>query len=219
MFTKGIHIAIAFLMVIAAAPKAASAQEGGLKAGLNVASLTGDLGYFGGNVEFSGPKRGTSRGDIALAGAWLRVPAGGRVSFQLEALFSEKGFLVTAQGGWLGETLEDGLRLRYLETPLLARIDFTPGRGFLVAGLVPAFKIAADREREFGTPAVTVDVSDDVQGFDLGVGAGAGLTFGRAVLEARYTHGLRPVFKPREGGNVPSLKNRAVSLTVGFRLF
>ena len=46
---------------------------------------------------------------------------------------------------------------------------------------------------------------------------GVGVEFGRAVIEARYTHGLRHI-NTDDNGDEDRIKNRVFSVTVGFRL-
>ena len=70
---------------------------------------------------------------------------------------------------------------------------------------------------EFEGQEQTQDIGDDPTSFDLGLVARAGVEFGRALIEARYTHGL---LKIHEDDNDPndSIQNRVFSVTVGFRL-
>ena len=74
-----VHASLAIAFVIL--PAATFAQEVGVKAGLNFASLT--------PLEDEDPDIGLRLGPVA--GVWVRLPTDGRVTFQGEALFSKKG--------------------------------------------------------------------------------------------------------------------------------
>jgi hypothetical protein len=55
-----------------------------------------------------------------------------------------------------------------------------------------------------------------IESFDLGLVGGLGVEFGRALIEARYTHGLLRI---NTDDNEPNdrLNNRVFSVTMGFR--
>jgi hypothetical protein len=148
-----------------------------------------------------------------VAGVWVRVPVSGRFSFQAEGLFSEKGIAFEETDG------EGDVRLRYFEIPLLGRADLgTPGStsGFYVfAGAAPAFKLSARVRFEEGGTEATDDISDELESMDLGLVGGAGFEFGRASVEARYTHGLMDISKNEAETDKP--KNRVFSVMVGYR--
>ncbi|HUF24710.1 MAG TPA: porin family protein [Vicinamibacterales bacterium] len=212
MSTRRLVIAGAVVASIAALPLPVFAQEGGLKAGLNLASWSEQ-----------DPEEGVelSRRTGLVAGGWLRTPERSRVSFQIEALYSEKGASLTVD---MFDEIDAEVRLRYVEVPLLARVDFAPagsaGRFHLFGGVAPAFRISARASGSDGTNESSADVGDSFETFDLGAVAGAGLEFGRAVIDARYTHGLRSIAKAEAADiEVPTVKNRAFSVMVGFRLF
>jgi hypothetical protein len=117
-----------------AAP-AAFAQQVGVKAGVNFASLIPE--------EDEDPELSRRRG--LVAGVWVRAPRPARFSIQVEGLFSEKG--VRFDGSSLGLDGEADIRIRYFEIPLLARADLDAGgsspRLFVVGGVAPAFKLSA----------------------------------------------------------------------------
>ena len=186
-------------------PRSVFAQEIGVKAGVNVAWMapqedeTPDIT----------PKPGV------VAGVWLRTKVTDRVSFQAEGLFSEKGVKFR-----FGEFARLDARLRYLEIPLLARADFgaptSTTRVFVVGGAAPAFELINRATAQFEGREVTRDIGEDIKPFDLGLVGGVGMAFRRALVEARYTHGL---LGTNEDDNEPEdgMPNRVFSLTVGFR--
>jgi hypothetical protein len=197
-------------------PVSAFAQEVGIKAGVNFASLTPE--------EDEDPD--TSRRVGLVAGGWFRPSAAARVSFQAEALFTEKGvkfdsvpFEVDSSGSVIFGSVT--IRVRYIEVPLLARVDFSaPGssaRVFAVGGAAPAFKLSARARTELGAEQDTRDIGDDVESVDVGLVGGLGVEFGRAVIEARYTHGVLNINVDDNDPN-DRIQNRVFSVTVGFRM-
>ena len=202
------HTVVAALLLIV--PSSAPAQEVGVKAGANFASLTPE--------EDEDPE--ISRRLGLVAGAWVRLPRTSRVSFQAEGLFSEKGVrfddIVFVDGG------SADIRVRYFEAPILARADFgaptSPTRLFVAGGLAPAFKLSARSKTYVDEEEVdSRDIGDEIYSFDLGLVGGAGVQISRALIEFRYTHGLRHI-NTDDNGDEDRIKNRVFSVTVGFRL-
>jgi hypothetical protein len=141
------------------------------------------------------------------------------VSFQVEGLFSEKG--VTFQAPGLGADDSVDVRLRYFEIPVLARADFgasgSAARAFVVGGAAPAFKLSAHAKAVANGEEQSRDIGDEIYSVDFGLVGGFGVEFGRALIEARYTHGLRHI-NTDDNGDEDRVKNRVFSVTVGFRL-
>ena len=200
--------AIAALVLIF--PASAFAQEVGIKAGVNFASLTPE--------EDEDPD--TSRRVGLVAGGWIRIAPGARVSFQTEGLFTEKGVKfdsVPVDEDRFGTVT---IRVRYIEVPLLARVDFggprSTTRVFVVGGAAPAFKLSARAKAKFGGDEDTRDIGDDVEPVDVGLVGGLGVEVGRALIEARYTHGVLNINVDDNDPN-DRIQNRVFSVTVGFR--
>jgi hypothetical protein len=184
----------------------AVAQEVGVKAGLNSASIT--------PLEDETPDITRRLGPVG--GVWVRTPLAGRISVQVEGLFSEKGvhWDFPPFASW-------EYRVRYFEVPLLARADFgdpaSTTRVFAVGGAAPAFKLSARTTVEFEDQRVTRDTPDAFYSVDVGLAGGIGVAFGRAQLEARYTHGLRHI-NTDDNGDEDRMRNRVFSMTLGFRI-
>jgi hypothetical protein len=214
-FAKSIQTRPAALSVAAVLlifPASAFAQEVGVKAGANFASLTPE--------EDEDPD--TSRRLGLLAGVWVRTPSTTRFSFQAEGLFSEKGVVFDGIPIDPAAVLSVDVRVRYIEVPLLARLDFgSPGsstrpRVFVVGGVAPAFKLSARSEAAIAGEQQTADLDDAIEPLDLGLVGGIGVEFGRVQFEARYTHGILRI---NEDDNDPNdrIQNRVFSLSAGFR--
>jgi hypothetical protein len=202
-----VHALVAAILLIL--PSSAPAQEIGLKAGANFASLTPE--------EDEDPE--TSRLLGAVGGVWVRIAPARRVSFQVEGLFSEKG--VRFEPNEFGLDNPADVRVRYIEIPVLARADFgasgSTARAFVVGGAAPAFKLSAHTKTVFNGQEQTRDIDDDIYSGDVGLVGGLGVEFGRALIEARYTHGLRHI-NTDDNGDEDRIKNRVFSVMVGFRL-
>jgi hypothetical protein len=207
MIIRRLFTATALLAAVAV-PATASAQEIGAKAGLNFANIA--------NIDDDFPDSTRRMG--LVGGLFVKVPATERFSFQIEGLYSEKGIAVDAEED--GIDLEGDLRLRYIEVPLLARADFTSAGSsanfYVVAGAAPAFKLDARLKVEALDQEETEDVGDEIAGLDLGLVGGVGVEFGRALIEARYTHGMRSIADNDETDD-DDVRNRVFSVTIGYR--
>jgi hypothetical protein len=200
-----VYAAIGAIVLIL--PPPAPAQEIGVKAGANFASIT--------PAEDQAPDSTWRPG--LVAGAWVRMAPASRVSFQIEGLFSEKGIKYNAFD--FIDSAE--LRLRYLEIPLLARANFgasgSAARVFVVGGAAPAFKLSARTKAVVDDEEQTNDFGEEVSSVDLGLVGGIGVELGRTLIEARYTHGIRHL-NTDDNGDEDRVKNRVFSVTVGVRL-
>ncbi len=201
-FARAVYAAAAVLIL----PVSVSAQSVGVKAGINFASLPPE--------EDENPDIPPRLGPVG--GVWVRTAPASRFSFQVEGLFSEKGT------HWdFSPDVSIEIRVRYIEIPLLARATFgapaSTTRVFVIGGAAPAFKLSARASAEFLGEEATRDADRDIEPFDLGLVGGLGAEVGRALVEARYTHGLLRI---NTDDNEPNdrLNNRVFSVTVGFRL-
>jgi hypothetical protein len=198
---------VAMLLIL---PASAFAQQFGVKAGANFASLTPE--------EDEDPE--TSRRIGLVAGGWIRTPSSGRLSFQAEGLFSEKGVVFDAVPPFLPSSID--IRLRYIEIPLLARFDFgapsSTTRVFVVGGAAPEFKLSARARTEIEGVEDTADLDNAVETIGLGLSGGVGVEFGRVVLEARYSHGVVNINTDDNDPN-DRIRNRVFSVTAGWRLY
>ncbi len=103
---------------------------------------------------------------------------------------------------------------------MLARADFgasgSAARVFVAGGVAPAFKLSARAKAEADGEEQTRDIDDEIYSMDVGLVGGLGVEFGRALIEARYTHGLRHI-NTDDNGDEDRIKNRVFSVMVGFR--
>ena len=210
MSIQKVVLAIVVAAILLSVPASANAQEVGVKAGINYT-------YFLPEEEDEAPFFSWRPGPVA--GVWFGVPLTTGFPFQVEVLFSEKG--VRFDGRAVGFDSDVDIRIRYLEIPLLARANFGPvtarSRAFVVAGAAPAFRLSARDKATFAGQEHTIDRKDTWKPFDLGLVGGVGVEFGRALIEARYTHGI-PHINEDDNGEEDRARNRVFSVTAGFRL-
>jgi hypothetical protein len=170
--------AVVCVMALAAATPAFAQVGGGIKAGVNLAQISG-----------SDDSPDTRIGTIA--GVFL-ITNQGLIAFQPELLFSMQGAKFT-----FGTAKAD-----YVQIPLLLRIGSSSKNKASLYGLVG--------------PSLGILVQDDffedaVERTDVGATVGAGVTFSRFLVEARFTAGLTDFAK---GSN--AFKNRVFSVMGGF---
>ena len=71
------------------------------------------------------------------------------------------------------------------------------------------------RRVDFGTAIEEIDVSDEVERFDVGIAMGGGVELGRLVIDGRYTLGMRDIDVDKTDG--VAMKHRVISITAGLR--
>lgn len=157
---------------------------------------------------------------------------GASLDWQLRPVFA--GFITWRVASWLQAQPEvvyamkgagsdefgisSKLLLDYVEVPLLARLSKSAFGGrslYVVAGPSFAWLARAKTRADFGGATEELDIREDVERFDLGVAVGGGIELGSIVVDGRYTHGLSDIDK--DTSDDVKVRNRAVSLTVGFR--
>lgn len=183
----------------------------GAKAGVNFASLGGDLKDVDGRTSFH-------------IGAVAEIVISQQFSFQPELVYSSQGFKVNGTDYTIGVAIdvEQTLKLEYINLPLMAKfyvaeqfaIEAGPQIGFLVAA-----KSKIESTSNGTSESNTEDVKDFYKGIDFGLGAGVsyklenGLFFG-----ARYNLGLSNI---SENGNAEiaddfETQNNVIQVSVGY---
>ena len=201
MRTPAIVLALA---ILCASSAFAQGIEKGVRGGLNVATTatSGDNGDAAPDWLLRG-----------VVGGFIVWPVTSWLVLQPEVLYAMKGAKQEEFG------LESKLLLDYVEVPVLARLSRgSPGgrTWYLVAGPSFGWLARAKARADFGGSTEEIDLTEDVERFDIGVAAGGGVELGSIVIDARYTHGLSDIDK--DTSDDVKVRNRAVSLTIGFRL-
>jgi hypothetical protein len=147
-----------------------------------------------------------------LAGGFGTVKTRGLFGFQVEALYSRKGY----------KTGDGTVTLDYMEFPMLATVN-VPRIGrvkpLLMTG--PSFGIKS-RVAYSGVEERTQNLfKDDVRGYEVGwvVAAGVDVPLGRGglLIEGRYNVGLTPVLVNNSSYSLGSDKMRTALVLVGYR--
>jgi opacity protein-like surface antigen len=167
----------------------AQAQEMGfgIKGGLNFASLSGD------DVDDLDSRTGFHLGLLAEFGLTESF------SIQPEVLYS-------AQGAKEGDIK---WKLDYLTIPVMAKYYATEGFS-IEAGPYIGFNTTS----EWDFDGETMDLKDDTESTDFGLGLGLGYELPMGVLfQARYSMGLSDIASDGD------IKNSVFQLSVGYKLF
>ena len=193
--------------VVLAQATAAAAQSRpvavGVKGGVNFAELKFEAE---GESEDSDARKGF------VGGLFIVWPSESRFALQTEALFSKKGAQVS-EGDDSGT-----IKFNYFEVPVLARISTArSGRAsvHVFAGPSFGFRLSAKTKATFDGQEMSEDIDDEVEKFDLGLVAGAGLDIGRFVIDGRYTWGTSNLNK--DDTDDVTIKNRVFTLMAGIR--
>jgi Outer membrane protein beta-barrel domain len=200
------RVTTAILVGVFLVPGSAAAQDvgGGLKGGVNFASLVFDGDVADLNLD--------SRVGL-VAGGFVTWPMTPRFDIQPEALVSVKGASFSEFGA------DADVEITYLEIPILFRYGSPISSGTslkLFGGPSLAFKLNAEATGEFLGVSEDQDIDDDVESFDFGLVLGAGIDAGRLTFDGRYTWGLMNIAATPFEDDV-QVKNRVFSLLIGFR--
>ncbi|MBF8455842.1 PorT family protein [Kaistella sp. G5-32] len=156
---------------------AMNAQTFGLKAGMNVSSVS---------------ESGTKSKVGFYGGVLMNAPIASSFSIQPEVLYSGKGFKVDSGIGDVTGNLD------YISIPVMIQYNVVP-QFYLEAGPEFSFLISANAKGG----GASVDVKDSFNGFDVGVGLGAGYYFIPSVgINARYVAGFTDIVKNNPGSSV-----------------
>ncbi|MEY8760126.1 porin family protein [Chryseobacterium tongliaoense] len=166
------------------------AQKFGVKAGLNVSTISGGdskakAGFYG--------------------GAFMNLPIASTFSIQPEILYNGVG--AKADGN-------DDLKvnLSYISVPVMFQYNATP-KFYLEAG--PQFSFLVDSK--FKYQSVSVSGNDYIKGFDFGIGLGAGYYFTDNIgVTARYVAGVIDIAK-ETGGVQADGKNNVFQVGLAYK--
>ncbi|ASE61122.1 PorT family protein [Chryseobacterium indologenes] len=168
---------------------ASSPVRFGLKAGLNVSSLSNSdtnskAGFYG--------------------GVFANIPVAQDFSVQPEVLYSGMGAKAKANS-------DVKLNMDYIAVPVMLQYNALPNL-YVEAGPQFSFLVSAKGKDNNGS----VDVKDGFKTFDFGLGLGAGYYFTPNIgVNVRYVAGLTDVVKNRIGGD--SSKNGVFQVGLAYK--
>jgi hypothetical protein len=203
------HTIILGAAALAFTATGASAQTIGFKLGAGFANMTSDaLGV-------------TSQSITGFAGGG-HIRFGGRIGLQAELLSVTKG--ANFRGG-ADLTGDSDVRFEYVEIPVLLHVPLTMGMvaPYVFAGgavglevrcrITPADGPEVGSERDCGD-----DTATGTNSTDWGLVGGAGIRFplgpGSALVEGRYTHGLRTI----NTSGADNWRHRVPTVMVGYEI-
>lgn len=180
-----------FAQKTAAAATSSSPVRFGLKAGLNISSLSNSdsnskAGFYG--------------------GLFANVPVAQDFSFQPEVLYSGMGAKAKADSN-------AKVNLDYISVPLMIQYNALPNL-YLEAG--PQFSFLINSKLKYKSSST--DGKDIFRTFDFGIGLGAGYYFTQNIgLTARYVAGLNDVIKNRPDLSTDKSKNGVFQVGLAYK--
>ncbi len=203
-----------FLSAAVAMSSLAFAQQFGIKAGMNVSSLSDDA-----SLSDQGSKIGFN------AGVFMNAPIAENFSIQPELLYNNLGSKVTLTRTEVGDTTyrtEYARHLDYITLPVMFQYNATPAF-YLEAGPEFGLMVSAKdklKSTENGSTqgsAVSDLNKDNFNSFNFGIGLGAGYYFTPQIgLTARYVAGLSDIAKDRPSGS-DSVKNNVFQVGLAYK--
>ncbi|MCB4797553.1 porin family protein [Neotamlana laminarinivorans] len=177
----------------------------GAKAGLNIASLGGDIEDYDSKLGFN-------------IGAVAEIPVGEKFAIQPELLFSTQGAKLEESG--TDYSYEDKLKLNYLNIPVMAK--FYVAEGFSIqAGPQIGFLVKAESEYEEVYNGETFsgdeDIKDYLKSVDFGLNFGLGYQLSSGIfIDGRYNLGLSNI-NDQDDADEFEITNGVIQFSVGYK--
>ncbi|MCG7281189.1 PorT family protein [Chryseobacterium taklimakanense] len=183
------------------------AQQFGAKAGVSVSSLSDDA-----TLSDQKSKVGFN------AGLFMNAPLGQNFSIQPELLYSQYGD--KAEATIASNKYSYTRSLDYITVPVMFQYNATP-EFYLEAGPELGFLVSAKNKVKNETTGNTVtetsNYKDDLNGFNFGLGLGAGYYFTPNIgLTARYVAGFTDIAKDRPSGS-DAVRNNVFQAGLAFK--
>jgi hypothetical protein len=191
------------LCALFAAGAMAQGMKGGIKAGLNLSNITGDV-------------EGTSMRTAFHVGGFLNFSFSDALSLQPELLYNSVGAKMSEfyEEEEVEVEVEGTQVLNYLSIPI--NLIYSFGNFNVQAGPQVSFLMSAKQKADFMGISLDVDNKEAFKSLDLGLNLGLGASFGKLHASARYFIGLTDV--PDAEGDF-SAKNSNIQLSLGYTLF
>lgn len=144
-----------------------------------------------------------------LLGGYGKFSLTDNISFQPEFLYSVKGYASTNNSS----SSKYFLKLNYFDIPLLLNFGQSEGVHFLL-GLQPSILITAMNKTKSSSSKATIEVTDQVSGFDIAPVLGIGYQAEMGInADLRLSYGIPDILKNNTGN---SQHNFLAQLTVGY---
>jgi hypothetical protein len=146
-----------------------------------------------------------------IGGLFVVWPADRRLALQTEVLLSQKG------GKFQGANFSGRTTINYVDTPVLLRVSSARSGGTPVhvfAGPSFGFRVSGETRSTVEGREGVDEIDNDFKRFDLGLTVGAGVEFGRLVVDGRYTWGLVDIDKQIDESTI---RNRGFAFMTGIR--
>ncbi len=184
-----------------------SAVRFGVKAGMNVSSLSDD-----GSLEDQGSKIGFN------AGVFANIPVGSMFSVQPEVLYSQYGDKYDQVIA--GNRYSYANHLDYITVPVMLQYNLIPNL-YVEAGPEFGFMVSAKNKAKNETNNDIISESgnykDNFNTFNFGLGLGAGYYFTDNIgITARYVAGLTDIAKNRPD-NSNAIRNNVFQVGLAFK--
>ena len=191
------------------------AQQFGVKGGMNVSSLSDDA-----SLSDQKSKIGFN------AGVFMNAPLGSSFSIQPELIYTQYGAkgdydaTVITPNGPQTQRFSTSTHLDYIALPVMFQYNATPSF-YLEAGPEFGLSVSAKNKVKNETTNETIAESgnfkDDINGFNVGIGLGAGYYFTPKIgLTARYVAGVTDIAKDRPSGS-DSVKNNVFQVGLAYK--
>lgn len=197
-------LAMATGLLLSAQTSSTPKASVGIKGGLNLSNLYVD------DVDDENVLAGFN------AGLFFDLPLSENVSLQPEVNYTVKGAEVVYNNSLL--TGSTKYRLNYVEVPLLLKAKLLPAFS-IHFGPYAAFLVDANIKNQFTNPNFNSDQiidKDNLNTFDAGLAAGAGLDIGNFGIGVRYNYGLTKIGKEQNVGGssytFPDGKNSVLNI-------
>jgi opacity protein-like surface antigen len=179
----------------------------GIKAGMNVSSITNDAG-----LEDQGSKIGFN------AGVFATIPVAESFSIQPEVLYTQYGDKYDQV--ILGNRYSFARNLDYIAVPVMFQYNFIPNF-YLEAGPEFGFLVSAKNKTKNETNNNTITESDNYKDslntFNFGIGIGAGYYFTDNIgVTARYVAGVTDLAKDRPA-NRDAIRNNVFQVGLAYK--
>lgn len=190
------------LIGVAFSATAAFAQGGsGRHQGLGIQVIGGPL--FANITDAKGLDTGNKSG--WLAGLALGGNRGGVLGVEADVLYGQKGAKVN------GEDFDQHV----IDVPVMLKANIGSSS---VNGLSFFAQGGGFFDWQFDSKLNKVDISQDTNGYEIGVVVGAGVELLRFSVQGRYIRGLREIDKSFNLGSTTDIKTQAFAILVAFRL-